>query len=64
MPWSANDTVKFQLVLLRNARQTAVEYFKFQMAVAASKKIFGTFLITRDYLFKVGAEHILILEPN
>ena len=53
--WLATDTVRYQLVFLRITRQTAVEYFKLQMAVAASKKIFGNFLITRNYLFKVEA---------
>ena len=48
--WPANDTVEYQLLLLRITRQIAVENFKFQMAVTAVKKFFSTFLITRVYL--------------
>ena len=35
--WSANYTVSYQLLLLR---QTAVEYFKFQTAMTAAKMFF------------------------
>ena len=48
--WPANDTVEYQLLLLRITQQTAVECFKFQMDVTAVKKLFSTFLITRVYL--------------
>ena len=47
--WSAKDTFRYQLLLLRITRQAAVEYFKFQKAVTAAKKLFDTFLITRGY---------------
>ena len=46
----ANDTVRHQLLKLRITRQAGVEYFKFQMAVTAAKKFFGTFLTIRCYL--------------
>ena len=51
MHWPANDTVRYHLLLLPITGQTAVEYFQFQMEVAAAKKVFSTFLITRSYLF-------------
>ena len=34
------------MLLLRITRQAAVEYFKFQMALIAARKMFGTFLMT------------------
>ena len=48
--WPANDTVRYQMLLLRITRQTTLGCFKFQMAVNAAKKFCGTFLITRSYL--------------
>ena len=38
--WPANDTVRYHLLPLPITRQTAVEHFKFQMAVTAAKKVF------------------------
>ena len=41
--WPANDTVRYELLLLRITRQKVVESFKFQMVVTAAKKFLVLF---------------------